>query len=89
MAATVCELPNTKMEGLWDSLIFEANVKVKLLNYIHATLVLSDADIDCTSLHCHPSSKLLIIPQLTWYHGTASFCCMAPPERAKHLSAAP
>jgi hypothetical protein len=47
MAASVCELPNRNWEGLWDSLIYADNVKMKLLDYIHATLVLSDANIDC------------------------------------------
>ena len=47
MAASVCELPNRSWEGLWDSLIYADDIKLKLLNYIHATLVLSDANIDC------------------------------------------
>jgi pachytene checkpoint protein 2 len=50
MAASVCELPNMGLEGLWDSLIYADNVKTKLLDYIHATLVLSDADVDCEQL---------------------------------------
>jgi hypothetical protein len=45
--ASVCELPNRGWEGLWDSLIYADDIKAKLLNYIHATLVLSDANIDC------------------------------------------
>jgi hypothetical protein len=50
MAATVCELPNRSWEGLWDSLIYADNIKLKLLDYIHATLLLSDAGVDCESL---------------------------------------
>ena len=46
MAASVYELPNRSWEGLWDSLIYADDIKLKLLNYIHATLVLSDANID-------------------------------------------
>ncbi|KAG7097203.1 hypothetical protein E1B28_004574 [Marasmius oreades] len=46
MAASVTELPNRNWEGLWDSLIYESDVKTKLLDYIHATLVLSDAGVD-------------------------------------------
>ncbi|KAF9263702.1 AAA-domain-containing protein [Marasmius fiardii PR-910] len=46
MAASVTELPNRNWEGLWDSLIYESDVKLKLLDYIHATLVLSDAGVD-------------------------------------------
>ena len=47
MAASVCELPNIGWEGLWDSLIYADEIKLKLLDYIHATLVLSDANVDC------------------------------------------
>ncbi|KAJ7368078.1 P-loop containing nucleoside triphosphate hydrolase protein [Mycena albidolilacea] len=46
MAATVCELPNRGMEGLWSSLIYADDIKMKLLDYIHATLVFSDANVD-------------------------------------------
>ena len=47
VAATVCELPNQSLEGLWESLIFTHDIKRKLLDYIQATLTLSDANIDC------------------------------------------
>ncbi|KAJ8595371.1 AAA-domain-containing protein [Rhizopogon salebrosus TDB-379] len=46
LAASVCELPCRAWEGLWDGLIYADNIKLKLLDYIHATLVLSDADVD-------------------------------------------
>ncbi|KAF8665560.1 hypothetical protein AX16_000019 [Volvariella volvacea WC 439] len=46
MAASTCELPNKGLEGLWDSLIYTDDIKLKLLDYIHATLILSDADVD-------------------------------------------
>ncbi|KIK07611.1 hypothetical protein K443DRAFT_673191 [Laccaria amethystina LaAM-08-1] len=46
MAASVCELPNRGWEGLWDSLIYADEIKFKLLDYIHATLVFSDANVD-------------------------------------------
>ncbi|KAG5646402.1 hypothetical protein DXG03_003452 [Asterophora parasitica] len=44
MAASVCDLPNRSWEGLWDSLIYADDIKMRLLDYIHATLVLSDAN---------------------------------------------
>ena len=47
MAATVSELPNRSWNGLWDSLIYDNDIKMKLLDYIHATLVFSDANVDC------------------------------------------
>ncbi|ESK97475.1 thyroid receptor-interacting protein 13 [Moniliophthora roreri MCA 2997] len=46
MAATVRELPCRAWEGLWESLIYEDDVKIKLLDYIQATLVFSDAEVD-------------------------------------------
>ncbi|KAH7922893.1 AAA-domain-containing protein, partial [Leucogyrophana mollusca] len=46
LAASVCELPCRTWEGLWDGLIYTDNIKLKLLDYIHATLVLSDANVD-------------------------------------------
>lgn len=60
MAASVCELPNRSWEGLWDSLIYTDNIKMKLLDYIHATLVLSDANVDCESPYFHCTGYMLI-----------------------------
>ncbi|GAA5869127.1 hypothetical protein JCM3774_003958 [Rhodotorula dairenensis] len=45
-AASVLELPSLSLEGVWDSLIYEGNVKEKLLNYIHSTMLFSDAAVD-------------------------------------------
>ncbi|EMD40552.1 hypothetical protein CERSUDRAFT_44562 [Gelatoporia subvermispora B] len=45
-AASVCELPSASWEGLWESLIYADDVKSKLLDYIYATVVFSDADVD-------------------------------------------
>ena len=47
MAASVCELPSMNWEGLWESLIYSDDIKSKLLDYIYATVVFSDADVDC------------------------------------------
>ncbi|KAA1466152.1 P-loop containing nucleoside triphosphate hydrolase protein [Dentipellis sp. KUC8613] len=46
MAASVCELPSRLLEGLWDSLIFPDDTKSQLLDYIYATVLFSDADVD-------------------------------------------
>ncbi|TFK56080.1 P-loop containing nucleoside triphosphate hydrolase protein [Heliocybe sulcata] len=46
MSASVCELPSRDWEGLWDSLIYEGDVKGRLLDYIYATVVFSDAEVD-------------------------------------------
>jgi hypothetical protein len=49
MAASVCELPSRQWEGLWDSLIFPDDTKSRLLDYIYATVLFSDANVDCES----------------------------------------
>lgn len=49
MAASVCELPSRLLEGLWDSLIFPDDTKSQLLDYIYATVLFSDAGVDCQS----------------------------------------
>ena len=41
------ELPSTELEGLWESLFYDGDVKTRLLNYIYATIGFSDADVDC------------------------------------------
>ncbi|KAI0721851.1 P-loop containing nucleoside triphosphate hydrolase protein [Cerioporus squamosus] len=46
MAASACELPSMSWEGLWESLIYSDDIKSKLLDYIYATVVFSDADVD-------------------------------------------
>ncbi|KAI0691385.1 P-loop containing nucleoside triphosphate hydrolase protein [Cytidiella melzeri] len=46
MAASVCELPSLGWEGLWESLIYSDDIKSKLLDYIYATVVFSDAEVD-------------------------------------------
>ncbi|KZT72619.1 P-loop containing nucleoside triphosphate hydrolase protein [Daedalea quercina L-15889] len=46
MAASVCELPALAWEGLWESLIYSDDIKSKLLDYIYATVIFSDADVD-------------------------------------------
>lgn len=46
LAASVCELPCASWDGLWDGLFYPDNIKLNLLDYIHASFVLSDANID-------------------------------------------
>lgn len=61
LAASVCELPCRSWEGLWDSLFYSDNLKLKLLDYIHATFVLSDANVDCKYMpHFFPGNPFLI-----------------------------
>lgn len=45
-AASVAELPNRSLDGVWDTLVYEDGIKSKLLNYIYTTLLFSDANVD-------------------------------------------
>lgn len=45
-AASIVELPSRSLEGVWDSLIYDEDVKNKLLGYIYSTLLFSDAMVD-------------------------------------------
>lgn len=45
-AASVLELPSLDLEGVWDSLIYDGEIKEKLLNYIYSTMLFSDALVD-------------------------------------------
>ncbi|KAK9899767.1 AAA-domain-containing protein [Cystobasidium minutum MCA 4210] len=46
MAATVAHLPAMSLEGIWDNLIYEDNVKLRLLNYINSTQLFGDRMVD-------------------------------------------
>lgn len=46
MAATVAQLPSLALEGIWDNLIYEDNVKLRLLNYINSTQLFGDRQVD-------------------------------------------
>ena len=46
MAATVAMLPSVALEGIWDNLIYEDDVKTRLLNYIQSTQMLGDKQVD-------------------------------------------
>jgi len=83
MAASVCELPNRSYEGLWDSLIYTGNIKMNLLDYIHATLVLSDANVDCEStiIPCHDQ---VLFQKSIWCHGIVLSCFMDLLAQERH-----
>ncbi|CAG8514234.1 7021_t:CDS:10 [Ambispora leptoticha] len=40
------ELPSRALEGLWDNLIFDNNVKTRLIEYISTTVLFSDRNIN-------------------------------------------
>ncbi len=45
-SCSVLTLPSRSLEGLWESLIFEHDVKTTLLNYCRASLLFSDMMVD-------------------------------------------
>ncbi|KAG5520067.1 hypothetical protein PMAC_001143 [Pneumocystis sp. 'macacae'] len=44
--AIVTELPSLSLEGLWDNLVFENNIKNNLLHFIHTVMLFSDKDVN-------------------------------------------
>ena len=88
MAATVCELPNRLYEGLWDSLIYAGNIKMKLLDYIYATLLLSDANIDGT-FSCVLADFLTKPLQSIWSRGIVLYYCTVLQGQERRLFVAP
>lgn len=89
MAATVCELPNRLYEGLWDSLIYAGNIKMKLLDYIYATLLLSDANINCEYFKLGFLESLTKVLQAILSRGTALCYCMVLQGQERLLFVAP
>ena len=62
-AGTMTDLPCKEVEGLWESLFYEGNVKSKLLDYIYATIGFSDAGVDC---QCSSESSFCAINSFTF-----------------------
>ena len=83
MAASVCELPSLAWEGLWESLIYADDIKSRLLDYIYATVVFSDANVDCKyhSLVIWILTKCFM--QSMSYRGIVLSCFMVPRAQAK------
>ena len=45
-SCTLLGLPNKKTEGLWESLIFDASIKVELLDYVSTAVYFSRNEVD-------------------------------------------
>lgn len=80
MAATDRELPSREWEGLWESLVYPDDIKLRLLDYIYSTVVFSDADVDCWSTFSNivfENEHLTTMRiQSTSCRGTESCSCM-------------
>ncbi|MBW0487709.1 hypothetical protein O181_027424 [Austropuccinia psidii MF-1] len=53
VAASRLELPAHRLEGIWESLIYEEGLKTKLLNYIHSSIVFADKKVDQSLIAWH------------------------------------
>lgn len=82
-AASVCELPSLGWEGLWESLIYSDDIKAKLLDYIYATVIFSDADVDCEYATYMRCAHLPSLSQSISSRGIVLCCCTVRlvPER--------
>ncbi|KAM9308240.1 pachytene checkpoint protein 2 homolog [Gastrophryne carolinensis] len=47
VAATHWILPSAEFHGLWESLIYDSEIKSDLLDYVTTTLLFSDKNVDC------------------------------------------
>ncbi|EFX71223.1 hypothetical protein DAPPUDRAFT_327424 [Daphnia pulex] len=45
-AATHWQLPSLEFHGLWETLIYDTNVKVELLNFVQTTMLFSDRGVN-------------------------------------------
>uniref|UniRef100_A0A1I8J5E0 AAA domain-containing protein n=1 Tax=Macrostomum lignano TaxID=282301 RepID=A0A1I8J5E0_9PLAT len=52
-AAATLVLPAASLEGVWESLMFGADVKPRLLGYAHSTLRFADAGVDPAVVNCN------------------------------------
>jgi hypothetical protein len=58
MAATVAQLPAQALEGIWDNLIYEDDVKQRLLNYMYSTQLFGDRAVDFNVITWNRSALL-------------------------------
>jgi hypothetical protein len=61
MAATVAHLPALALEGIWDNLIYDDNIKQNLLNYIHATQLFGDKQVDFNVITWNRSAPMHLL----------------------------
>lgn len=43
---SIWSLPSTRLYGLWESLVFDDGILLKLLNFLQMTLIFSEQQID-------------------------------------------
>lgn len=53
MAASVIDLPSQTIEGSWENLIYDGDIKTAMLSYIYATILLSDSCVDLNVISWH------------------------------------
>ncbi len=45
-AATHWQLPSAEFHGLWETLVYDSDVKLQLLNFVQTTMLFSDRHVD-------------------------------------------
>ncbi|KAG0142909.1 hypothetical protein CROQUDRAFT_12138, partial [Cronartium quercuum f. sp. fusiforme G11] len=58
VAAMRLELPARRLEGIWESLIYEDGVKTRLLNYIYSSVVFAEQNVNQALIAWH---RLLLL----------------------------
>ncbi|KAI9600709.1 hypothetical protein H4Q26_000500 [Puccinia striiformis f. sp. tritici PST-130] len=53
VAASRIELPANKYEGVWESLIYEEGLKIKLLNYIYSSIIFAEQNVNSNLISWH------------------------------------
>jgi len=80
-AASVLELPSLSLEGVWDTLIYDGDVKGKLLNYIYSTMLFSDALVDFNIVTWNRCVALLSVSLATTARTDSTLAQRRPPAR--------
>ncbi|EGF98129.1 uncharacterized protein MELLADRAFT_96142 [Melampsora larici-populina 98AG31] len=53
VAASKLELPAHRLEGIWESLIYEDGLKIKLLNYIYSSIIFAERNVNQALIAWH------------------------------------
>ncbi|KAH9820855.1 P-loop containing nucleoside triphosphate hydrolase protein [Melampsora americana] len=53
VAASKLELPAYRLEGIWESLIYEEGLKTKLLNYIYSSIIFAERNVNQALIAWH------------------------------------
>lgn len=84
-------LPSANLDGLWESLIFDSNIRLKLLNYVKTSLLFANQKVNPSIIAWNKvffDNKSHNLQLLTFYlHNFRLFYCMARQGQERRLSA--